>query len=189
MDFRTRMIRLRNKIAAHSITDSRTIYDPFYYYKLGSGLLENKFIQLIGSVGHKDLEHMYVGKPKFYYKSSHCVKGMDDDIVNGYIVLSASGPLFPEITFKMYIQDRKLEMPDKFSSINKTHSFDTNGFKKWLVDSNTRYSLGEGSKSVGRKIPTVYFGDQSKERTDLLQPVETGDQIMWGRSTGPYVGV
>lgn len=186
---------MMHKIAAHSITDKGPIFDAYHYYQMATDMLEGMIIKFIDGIKHKEMEKMFIGKPKFYYKNSKVVKGADDDIINGYIIISASGPMFPEIIFKIYIKDRKLEKPEKFRDINKEYSFTPEGFRQWLGEKNTRYTLDNEDKYPyptlsGAKIPTVFFGDDSKDREDLmLAPVETGDQIMWGRSTGPYVGV
>jgi len=206
---RTRIVGLKHKISAHSITDKDPVFDEWHYYTLAQKVLDKKFSRLISNLNVKEIPKFHVGIPKFYLKNIEISKGNDDDIVNGRMTIFAKGNKFPEIELKFDIEDRKLELPESFKYKSKEYDFTPEGFYEFLMDVNPRYDV-DSSKypypmASGAKVETMFFGDDSKDREDLLlgvrggqkrkktkpedlAPVETGDEAMWVRSVN-FVGV
>ena len=194
LEFRTRLIRLKHKVAAHSITDPGPIYDIYHYFNICSEFLTQKFGKILNQLS-ADLSGTYrIVMPTIYYKNSKIFKGMDDDIVNGVLMVTAGDSMFPEIDLKVGISNRNLDVPKTFIYKNAIYSLDAEGMKKFFKLVNPRFNTGAkdgGLSSMfgGGGVATVYFGDQSKTRENLIAPIETGDEQMLGRSTGPYLGV
>jgi hypothetical protein len=195
---RTRIIRLKHKIAAHSITDvSRPIFDAFHFYKLADTMLGSAFAKMVGQMG-TELEADYrYSLPMIYYKDMKISEGQDDDIIHGEMLITASDALFPEIEIIMPIENSELKMPNVFNYKGNKFKFSPEGLKIFFKKVNPRFSIGKKEKYPyptlsGAKVRTVYFGDPSQfmTRDDIgLEPVMTGDEKMMSRATGPYIGV
>jgi len=193
-DFRTRFIALRSRIAAHSITDERPIFDSFHFYKIASQLLDAEFGKMISKLSTNMTPKFRYSLPTFYYKNMDIQDGSDDDIINGELFLTASDFMFPEIIIRLAIKDRQISMPHSFMYKNNKFEMSPGGLEKFFTTVNPRFVMDakkQPTKPLGAKIRTVFFGEPSTTRTDLLSPVETGDEFAWTRAhgTAPFVGV
>lgn len=208
-DFKTKMIYLKHIIAAHSITDSsRPILDAYKYYNDAKTMLEKMWSQFLSGIENKNY-NFYFSVPKFHYKDFEVHKGIDDFAVDGKLVIQADGYMCPQVEFIFDIKDAKMGKPKRFRHKDNVYEFSSKGLAKFFGDVNPRYELMNAedkkpSPSLAGKLPaTSYFGDPSRgmTRSDYMRSdssgrsmyntpdnIMTGDQVMLGRSTGPYVG-
>ena len=99
LEFRTRLIGLRHKIAAHSITDQGAVFDAYHFFSVASNILSKMFSSFGNKISLKEFDKFHFTVPKFYYKDCKINKGSDDNIKDGCIYVAAKDSMFPEIVF------------------------------------------------------------------------------------------
>jgi len=210
-DTRTRILYLKKVIAtavsSNSITDKGPVYDDWHYFTLAQKLLDGRFSKLLSSLNIKGIHEFHIGIPKIYYQGMQISSGSDTDIISGRMNVTAKGYVFPEIKIVFDIRDRKIQVPKTFKHRDAEFELTPEGVKEFLLKVNPKFKMiGEAKypspTASGAKIETVFFGDPSRDRDDLmlgrgggkrmregLEPIRTGDQEMVTKSTGNFIGV
>ena len=202
---RNRIMELKHIVAAHSMTDKGPVYDQWHYFDLVKKLLEVKFARLINALNVKSDSKFIFGQPKIYFNNMKITEGVDDDIINGVLTVYLGGHAFPGIDMDIDINNKKFKLPEFFVHGSDKYDLNSEGIIKFFTKVNPKYDTDFGKQQQPNQVASSFFGDPSKDRQDLLmgrrdmrrrkkdtndmQPIETGDESMLGKSTQQTVGL